>query len=1138
MAKCDINLCGFNGGNSLEVAGVAGTVAFSTTQWRYGGYSLRINVATGGSGYAQLGGVAATGATFSAIGRTGATHYQFYFYCATLPTGNTLIGWVSNSAGTMVLRVYIKSNGEIYLENGSGVTSANSSSAISTGVWYRLNLEVTSNATSTLTVQVDNSTILTSSGVSVTAANVTQDFIQLGTSVSSGAVDFYYDDVTIGTTGPVGPGGVLWMYPDAAGTYPTAGGWAGGTGSTHLECDDQVSDGDTTYIGATATDDNTARTFNIISTSGVGFTYGPVFAAKLYAVCRTASATGTSVVGLRIRSSTTDLDTTGVEWTTSYTGYCLLITTDPNGGGALTRTVLDSLQIGVYAGTLAQAQRCTQLTLMVWQPTPYSITAEQGSFALTGQAATVRPARKVVAAQGSYTLSGQAATILATKKIVAATGSYALNGQTVILRPRIPTYVTHSDTSGEGAVSGTTLTLSVTVSGTNRVLFVWVAVQENSFTNSITGVTYNGTAMTQLEQGVSAEEDTGCRGALFGLVNPATGTNNVVVTFADDTWWAEAVAVVYENVHQIDPWDDTAFSGGTSTGTTEVQTVTVVTEHNNDHVVDFFAARADSLISVNDPTYQASFHDSSLVYAEGSTGVSSRIALAPTPGSYNMSWWAVNTGLHHVHAALALRGVDVLSAFVLTADYGSFTYTGQTASLERGLKLTADNGSYTLSGQAAALLHNYVVAAAHGSYALSGQAASLKRTLDFNADYGSYALSGQAASLEIGYKVVAASGSYTLSGQAASLEIGYKLTAAHGTYTLSGQDATLTYSPITGYTLTADHGTYTLSGQAASLEVGYKVVAAHGAYSLSGQDANLKQTHIFNAEFGSYALSGQPASLERGLLVTAGQGTFTYTGQAASLERGLEVNAEHGSYALSGQAASLEYGHRLAAAHGSYLINGQDVDLIYSGSAKVLNAAYGSYALSGQDASLEHGYRLVADNGSYALAGQVAQLATGRVLAAGEGIYSLSGQAATLLRTATLVASHGAYSLAGQSAGLLRAAILSADAGSYTLSGQDAGLVHELSYTLIAEVGTYVLSGQAATLSESGVLAPSSLTGTLRVGPRITGILRVEPVLQLEPDAIRIGPLLTAEVRIDAQVQAEVRVGPRLTGNMRVSSDG
>lgn len=67
-------------------------------------------------------------------------------------------------------------------------------------------------------------------------------------------------------------------------------------------------------------------------------------------------------------------------------------------------------------------------------PTAFSLAASAGAYTLTGQAATLKAARKVAAGAGAFSLSGQAATLKRGLKTSASTGSFALTGQAAALR--------------------------------------------------------------------------------------------------------------------------------------------------------------------------------------------------------------------------------------------------------------------------------------------------------------------------------------------------------------------------------------------------------------------------------------------------------------------------------------------------------------------------------------------------------------------------------------------------------------------------------------------------------------------------------------------------------------------------------
>lgn len=74
--------------------------------------------------------------------------------------------------------------------------------------------------------------------------------------------------------------------------------------------------------------------------------------------------------------------------------------------------------------------------------------------------------------------------------------------------------------------NSTSNTLSHTTAGSNRILFVSIYAGSDV----VTGVTYNGVAMTQLQKQLMVGAAAGQYIYLYMLVNPASGANNVVVS--------------------------------------------------------------------------------------------------------------------------------------------------------------------------------------------------------------------------------------------------------------------------------------------------------------------------------------------------------------------------------------------------------------------------------------------------------------------------------------------------------------------------------------------------------------------------------------------------------------------------------
>lgn len=106
------------------------------------------------------------------------------------------------------------------------------------------------------------------------------------------------------------------------------------------------------------------------------------------------------------------------------------------------------------------------------------------------------------------------------------------------------------DTSASlGNVTDTSLTAAYTTSGSNRILFV-AAFDFTTSGNQITGVTYNGVALTQIE---SAQDDGSDQFVSFWyLVAPATGSNNIVIS-ASSSVLIYGIAASYTGVDQLTP---------------------------------------------------------------------------------------------------------------------------------------------------------------------------------------------------------------------------------------------------------------------------------------------------------------------------------------------------------------------------------------------------------------------------------------------------------------------------------------------------------------------------------------------------------------------------------------------------------
>lgn len=97
----------------------------------------------------------------------------------------------------------------------------------------------------------------------------------------------------------------------------------------------------------------------------------------------------------------------------------------------------------------------------------------------------------------------------------------------IILIPQIGlAAIGYDNASHSGYLNGTSNNLSHTTSGTDRLLMVYIY----STIDNVTGVTYNGTAMTFVQKQLMTGAAAGQYIHAYILANPTTGTNTVTVT--------------------------------------------------------------------------------------------------------------------------------------------------------------------------------------------------------------------------------------------------------------------------------------------------------------------------------------------------------------------------------------------------------------------------------------------------------------------------------------------------------------------------------------------------------------------------------------------------------------------------------
>jgi len=106
-------------------------------------------------------------------------------------------------------------------------------------------------------------------------------------------------------------------------------------------------------------------------------------------------------------------------------------------------------------------------------------------------------------------------------------------------------------------------TASHACTGSDRYLFALAGIDRSG--TSFMGVTYNGVAMTQL---VTRTDPNTVQLALYGLVAPATGAHNLVLSVSSTSAQIFVYGASYTGVHQTTPLGTAISGAGTSTGPT------------------------------------------------------------------------------------------------------------------------------------------------------------------------------------------------------------------------------------------------------------------------------------------------------------------------------------------------------------------------------------------------------------------------------------------------------------------------------------------------------------------------------------------------------------------------------------------
>lgn len=523
-----------------------------------------------------------------------------------------------------------------------------------------------------------------------------------------------------------------------------------------------------------------------------------------------------------------------------------------------------------------------------------------GSYAITGSAANLTVNRNLDTTTGSYSHTGQAVDFAIAKRLELATGSYSYSGQAADFSKEYALDTVTGSYSYTGSDASLTVQryMETHVEQVQLVRFITVETVK-SWTNSANAV--DGSTATYA---FSTTDAPGGAAANILLSNPnysGPGYPGRLISKVRARLYASVTGTGTPKLHyrfRYDDYDYEYASGDLTNSTpgwssyidlTSIQNVWTQDEIYNHNQVRLYGYD-DTGTFTEARSYQTEY-EVTRVYDQyrvlGQTVTFKRaLVLSAETGTYSYSG----------QAALVGANLNLLT------NTGSYSHTGQDPTLtyvQPANELLVDTGSYSHTGQAADLLFNATVQTVTGSYSITGQPADFVFDAQLNTDTGAYSVTGNAADLLADRQLASETGSYSIAGQPAALSKGTLLLTVTGSYSVTGNAIELDRS----LQLEAETGSYSVAGQAAELDKSVQLLLETGSYSVAGNQASLDKSLRIQLDTGAYSYSGQTLELDKSSVLSTESGTYTYTGQAAELDRQFLLNADSGAYTYTGQPA-------------------------------------------------------------------------------------------------------------------------------------------------------------------------------------------------------------------------------------------
>jgi hypothetical protein len=436
MSATTVNFTGAETGDTSELSTSAGTFSVQTSVVHTGKYAFRCNPTTTGTGYFSFGLIGNNGVltAFQAPSLNNVGYWvRFYFQYLTKPAAVDEIIFTTITVLKGLppgFQIRLDLNGHLRAYNHANTLMATGTTVLSSGTWYRIECKFGSGLNTAWEIKINGVSEI--SGTDTTTESVGDVVFGKYVNKNGNTVDFYYDDCNIDSAAYPGPGFTLVSVPTGAGFYTA---WSGSyTNLTEIPFDTS------TYV--TNSTINNAATYTMQSTGTIGAS-GTVNAVKNFIACENSVVASAGSVKSRLRSSTTDSDTTtALGMNPAFQTIQKLFVTDPATGSAWTLGGVDGAQVGVLctaAPSSGQLRMTCSYMLMETTVTGFSTSGE----------GTIGAAASVVASS----IKAASATVHAVATEIASSLEHSTASAGAAATVTVPSNLMPSASGGIGAVA-------------------------------------------------------------------------------------------------------------------------------------------------------------------------------------------------------------------------------------------------------------------------------------------------------------------------------------------------------------------------------------------------------------------------------------------------------------------------------------------------------------------------------------------------------------------------------------------------------------------------------------------------------------------------------------------------------------